>query len=182
MPFFRNFFHLLNLVVRLRVGMATEPTLDLGTLRRIQRSTNLQDLAGEIPSQAFIVYPASPMSGLSIVSSIASDSDGESLTTDSDGHADSDSEDDDDTVLYMATRTKSPAQGKYRLAIKGCSGIKRNKKFVDLLQLKGQNMSCRAEATTIGNHYNSDDDSSDDDDERGILVFSSTRQKLLVSA
>jgi hypothetical protein len=90
-----------------------------------------------------MVYPASPMSDLSIVSSIASDSDGESLTTDSDGHADSDSEDDDDTVLYMATRTKSPAQGKYRLAIKGCSGIKRNKKFVDLLQLKGQNMSCR---------------------------------------
>jgi hypothetical protein len=48
MPFFRNFFRLHNLVVRLRVGMATEPTLDLGTLRRIQRSTNLQDLAGEV--------------------------------------------------------------------------------------------------------------------------------------
>jgi hypothetical protein len=43
-------------------------------------------------------------------------------------------------------------------------------------------VSFQAEATTIGHHYNGDDDSSDDDDERGILVFSSTRQKLLVSA
>lgn len=95
----------------------------------------------QVPIQAYIAYPSSSTSDISNVSSVASDSDAESLTINSDDHADSDSE--DHTVLYMATRTRSPAQGKYRLPIKGCSGNKRNKKYVDLLQLKGQNMSCR---------------------------------------
>lgn len=48
MPFFRNFFRLFNIVVRIRLGMATDPARDMGTLRRIQRSTNLQDLVGEV--------------------------------------------------------------------------------------------------------------------------------------
>ncbi|GFZ50474.1 hypothetical protein JCM24511_08231 [Saitozyma sp. JCM 24511] len=179
MPFFRNFFRLFNIVVRIRLGMATDPARDMGTLRRIQRSTNLQDLVGEVTIQAYIAYPSSSTSDISSVSSVASDSDAESLTTNSDDHADSSSE--DDTVLYMATRTRSPAQGKYRLPIRGCAGIKRNKKYVDLLQLKGQSMSCRAEATTIGHGHDGDDDSSDDD-ECGILVFSSTRQRLVSAA
>lgn len=50
MPFFRHFFHLFNIVLRLRAGIPipAEPTRDMGTLRRIQRSTNLQELVGQV--------------------------------------------------------------------------------------------------------------------------------------